>query len=105
MSFKGLNTKSCLARIPGNPILGTAYFQPASNLKIPGYRLCIIYLVERHETTEISDDNDTFLITRLFDYLKKGKCCLKKKYINKDTARESQKTLFRQLKTPHYNSI
>lgn len=46
-----------------------------------------------------------FFISTLFGYEKKDKCCLRKRYINKDTARKSQKTLLRQLRTLHYNSV
>lgn len=64
-SFKGLNTKSWLARVPGNTMLGAAYLQPVSNLKVPGDRFCIIYLTVVQNKRDIKD---TFLITTVFGY-------------------------------------
>lgn len=56
MLFKGLNTKFWLAKIPSNTMLRATYFQPVSNLKVPGDRFCLIYLT----VLEISNNKDTF---------------------------------------------
>lgn len=65
MSFKGLNTMSWLARIPGNTMLGAAYSWSVSDLKIPGDRFCVIYLTVVQNNRGIKD---TFLITTAFGY-------------------------------------